>query len=113
MIGTTRLLIVNDYDLRFMWRNITPELDGYTNLFTNLYNLSPPKIHSQEIQSQTSCVISLDSPAKNTRSASRLMNDSPAKNTRSAAKLLNESPAKKLPVKRRLEEGLLSPSEFL
>ena len=112
MIGTMRLLIVNDSDLRFMGINITPELDGYIYLFVNLYNLSPPKIYSQEIQSQTSCVISLDSPTKNTRSARRLMNDSPTKNTRSAAKLLNESPAKKLPVRRRLEEGLLSPSEF-
>lgn len=119
MIGTFRLLVVSDDDLKFMWQNIAPSDDGFTHLFVNLYLLSPPRIHSLELQSQTSCVINLDSPAKNTMSVTRLANDSPAKNTRSATKLMSCSPSikkisprKKLLVKRRFDEGVSSLSEF-
>lgn len=119
MTGTVRLLVVSDDDLKFMWKNIAPLNDGFTHLYVNLYLLSPPYIHSLEMPSQTSCVINLDSPAKNTRSATKLANNSPAKNTRSSTKLTsfnlsmkNISPTNKLPVKRRLDDGVSSPSRF-
>lgn len=71
------------------------------------------------MSSQSSSIISLDSPAKNARSATKFMNDSPAKNTRSETKLRGDSPckmyspSKKLPVKRRLQQEKSSPSKFV
>ena len=69
---------------------------------------TPSKKGKEPLGTQNSCVVNLDSPARNTRSASRMLN-SPAMNTRSASKLTpsksgnHQIPSKtnKLPVKRK------------
>ena len=44
LIGSLRLLIVNDNDLKFMWRNIVPSMDGYTHLHIIVYDIFPQKM---------------------------------------------------------------------
>lgn len=61
-IASLRLLIVNDNDLKFMWRNIVPSMDGYTHLYVNVYNMSPQKMQSQLFESQNSSALTLGSP---------------------------------------------------
>ena len=116
MIGGIRFDLNSDTEVQFLWNNIPPSLDDYTNIYCE------STLESNDIGTQASTIITTDSPTKNTRSKTKLssvplnesqtytlanlstpkkttinvtLHDSPASNTRSAVKrLLISSPCK-------------------